>query len=48
MNGFVLAFGFLLPWLAVIAVIAAIVWLIRRGVRRRRTTHDIEPGDAAG
>jgi len=48
MNGFVLAVGFLLPWLAVVAVIAAVVWLIRRGARRRRRlAHDGEPGDAA-
>ncbi|MCR2826110.1 DUF4349 domain-containing protein [Microbacterium sp. zg.Y909] len=37
MNGIVVALGFLLPWLAVIGVIGAAVWLIRRAVRRRRS-----------
>ncbi len=35
-NGMVLAFGFLLPWLAVIAVAVIVVWLVRRAVTRRR------------
>ncbi|MCR2814366.1 DUF4349 domain-containing protein [Microbacterium jiangjiandongii] len=36
-NGIVVALGFLLPWLVVVGVIAAAVWLIRRAVRRRRS-----------
>ncbi|MFB7885097.1 DUF4349 domain-containing protein [Microbacterium sp. NPDC056057] len=40
LNGIVVALGFLLPWLAVAAVIALVVWAIVRlvrGRRRRRT-----------
>ncbi|CAI9386407.1 DUF4349 domain-containing protein [Microbacterium sp. T2.11-28] len=37
LNGLVIALGFLLPWLAVIAVAATIVWGVRRVIRRRRT-----------
>ena len=40
LNGIVVALGFLLPWLAVAAVIAVVVWAIVRlvrGRRRRRT-----------
>ncbi|MGU3646728.1 DUF4349 domain-containing protein [Microbacterium sp. C23T] len=40
LNGIVVALGFLLPWLAVAAVIALVVWgIVRlvRGRRRRRT-----------
>lgn len=36
LNGIVVALGFLLPWLAVAAVAALIVWGIVRIVRRRR------------
>ncbi len=36
LNGLVIALGFLLPWLAVIAVLGAVVWGIRRALRRRR------------
>jgi hypothetical protein len=36
LNGIVIAFGFLLPWLIVIAIAGSIVWLIVRAVRRRR------------
>lgn len=36
LNGFVLALGFLLPWLAVILVVGVVVWLVRRGLRGRR------------
>ncbi|MGK3952635.1 DUF4349 domain-containing protein [Microbacterium sp. I2] len=36
LNGIVVALGFLLPWLAVVAVAALIVWGIVRIVRRRR------------
>ena len=35
-NGIVIALGFLLPWLVVIAVAGLIVWAIVRAVRRRR------------
>lgn len=36
LNALVIAFGFLLPWLAVAAVVVLVVWLVRRGRRRRR------------
>jgi hypothetical protein len=36
LNGIVISLGFLLPWIAVLAVAAAIVWGVRRGVRRAR------------
>ncbi|WP_135805156.1 DUF4349 domain-containing protein, partial [Salmonella enterica] len=36
LNALVVAFGFLLPWLAVAAVVVLIVWLVRRGRRRRK------------
>jgi hypothetical protein len=36
LNGIVIALGFLLPWLAVAAVVALIVWGVVRSVRRRR------------
>ncbi|MCP2636643.1 DUF4349 domain-containing protein [Microbacterium sp. HD4P20] len=36
LNGIVVAFGFLLPWLGVAAIAALIVWGIVRLVRRRR------------
>ncbi len=46
LNGFVLALGFLLPWLAVIAVVGAIVWAVRRAVKRRkaRATESADAG----
>ncbi|WP_243075073.1 DUF4349 domain-containing protein [Microbacterium sp. SS28] len=37
LNGIVVAVGFLLPWLAVAAVLALAVWGIARAVKRRRT-----------
>lgn len=40
LNGIVIAIGFLLPWLAVAAVIALIVWGVVRVVRRRRRGTD--------
>lgn len=40
LNGLVVAVGFLLPWLGVLAVLALIVWGVRGVVRRRRTTED--------
>lgn len=36
LNGVVVALGFLLPWIAVIAVAGVVVWAIRRAVIRRR------------
>ncbi|WP_394278231.1 DUF4349 domain-containing protein, partial [Microbacterium sp.] len=36
LNGIVIGLGFLLPWLAVIAIAALVVWLIIRGRRRAR------------
>lgn len=35
-NGIVIGFGFLLPWLAVLAVAGVVVWAVRRVIRRRR------------
>ncbi|WZH36133.1 MAG: DUF4349 domain-containing protein [Microbacterium enclense] len=35
LNGLVVGLGFLLPWLAVAAVIGVVVWTIRRARRRR-------------
>ena len=44
LNGIVIALGFLLPWLAVAAVIALIVWGVVRLVRgRRRRRADAAP-----
>ncbi|WP_243225260.1 DUF4349 domain-containing protein [Microbacterium sp. CIAB417] len=40
LNALVIAIGFLLPWLAVAAVVLLIVWLIRRSRRRRRAGLD--------
>ena len=37
LNGIVIAIGFLIPWLLVIAVIGGIVWGIVTLVRRRKT-----------
>ncbi|MET0672597.1 MAG: DUF4349 domain-containing protein, partial [Microbacterium pygmaeum] len=36
LNGIVIAIGFLLPWIAVTAVVAVLAWGIVRLVRRRR------------
>ncbi|RZI96185.1 MAG: DUF4349 domain-containing protein, partial [Microbacterium sp.] len=46
-NGMVLAIGFLLPWLAVIAVAVLVVWLVRRTVKRRRRAHAMTDADAS-
>ena len=44
LNGIVIALGFLLPWLAVAAVVALIVWGVVRLVRgRRRRRADAAP-----
>ena len=45
-NGMVLALGFLLPWLAVIAVVVIAAWLIRRAVKRRGSTRAADDSDA--
>ncbi|GAA1848271.1 DUF4349 domain-containing protein [Microbacterium koreense] len=37
-NGLVIAFGFMIPWLGVLAVAGAAVWVILRLVRRRRAS----------
>ncbi|WP_106814166.1 DUF4349 domain-containing protein [Microbacterium timonense] len=47
LNGIVVAIGFLLPWLAVAAVLAVIVWAIVRLLRRRRTSRRSRPAEAA-
>ena len=36
LGGLIVGVGFLLPWVAVVAVIALVVWAIRRTVVRRR------------
>lgn len=38
LNGIVIALGFLIPWLVVVALAALVVWAIVRAVRRRRAT----------
>lgn len=40
LNGIVVALGFLLPWLAVAAIVAAVVWGVRRGLRGRRRSRE--------
>ncbi len=47
LNGIVVAIGFLIPWLAVAAIAAVIVWLIVRTVRRRRAARSGHPAEAA-
>ena len=37
LNGIVIAFGFLIPWIVVVGLAGLIVWWIVRVVRRRRT-----------
>jgi len=46
LNGFVVALGFLLPWLAVIALAGALVWGVRALVRRRRASQQRPRGDS--
>lgn len=36
LNGVVVGLGFLLPWIVVAGIVAAVVWGVRRFVRRRR------------
>ena len=40
LNGVIVALGFVLPWVVVLGVAAAVVWLVVRLVRRRRRPHD--------
>ena len=47
LNALVVAFGFLLPWLALAVVITVAVWGIRRARRRRRASH-VGAGDSPG
>lgn len=47
LNGIVVALGFLIPWIAVAAVAALIVWLIVRTVRRRRAARSAGTPEAA-
>jgi len=47
LNGIVVAIGFLIPWLAVAAVAALIVWLIVRAGRRRRAARAAQPAAGA-
>ncbi|WP_345802836.1 DUF4349 domain-containing protein [Microbacterium sp. AZCO] len=46
LNGIVVALGFLLPWLAVAAVVALIVWGVVRLVRARRARRSATTGKA--
>lgn len=41
LNALVIAVGFLLPWLAVAAVVVLVVWLIRRARRTRRARSSV-------
>lgn len=38
LNGIVIGLGFLLPWIAVVLVLALVAWAVWRGVRSRRAT----------
>ena len=46
LNGIVVALGFLIPWLVVIAIAGLIVWAIVRSVRRRRAARAAAPAPA--
>ena len=46
LNGLVIGVGFLLPWIAVAAVVALVVWGIIALVRRRRARTAATPGSA--
>ncbi len=43
LNGIVIAIGFLIPWIVVIAIAGLIVWGIVRLVRRRKSARPVEP-----
>ncbi len=40
LNGIVIGLGFLLPWIAVAAVVLAVTWGVRRALRRRREVRE--------
>ncbi|WP_279366785.1 DUF4349 domain-containing protein [Microbacterium testaceum] len=40
LNGIVIGLGFLLPWIAVAAVVLAVTWGVRRALRRRREARE--------
>ncbi|WP_295784544.1 DUF4349 domain-containing protein [uncultured Microbacterium sp.] len=40
LNGVVFGLGFLLPWIVVAGVVAALVWAVRRYLRRRRAARE--------
>ena len=40
LNALVIAFGFLLPWLAVVGAVVLVIWLLRRRRRPARDSHD--------
>lgn len=46
LNGIVIAIGFLIPWIAVLAVAGLIVWGVVRLVHRRRRGRDASDADA--
>jgi hypothetical protein len=50
LNGIVIALGFLLPWILLIAAVGGVVWAIVRLFRRRRGTRGtgVSPADASG
>ncbi|WEK59646.1 MAG: DUF4349 domain-containing protein [Candidatus Microbacterium colombiense] len=43
LNALVIAVGFILPWLAIAAVVVLVIWLIRRARRTRREGRAITP-----
>lgn len=51
-NGIIVALGFLLPWLAVVGLVALLVWLAVSSARRRRAHHadatEVHAGSGAG
>ncbi|MEU1970683.1 DUF4349 domain-containing protein [Microbacterium sp. NPDC019599] len=47
LNGIVIALGFIIPWLAVAAVVALIVWGVIRLVKRRRARRAARPAEPA-
>lgn len=40
LNGLVIALGFILPWLAIAAVVVLVIWLIRRRTQRGQSVED--------
>ena len=47
LNGVVIAIGFLLPWLGVLAIAGLVVWAVRGAVRRRRAARGTDAGGDA-